>query len=386
MDVFTLDANFDPNDIIDNYETIAWTERYYTFGEFELTTYDVAGAIVKLPINSCISLSTTLQVMVVEEHLIETDEQGTDVLKVSGRSVDGMLDTRILVNWHTSPFPSYIPTPRQTPSSQTASAILYIINGSFLASVTYMSPGFGDAEQILTPVVAIADASVTGLGPTRARYLLEGTHEKHVREMLSEIDAGLKSDRVRTSGVAAGKVALLIYKGRDLRESAAISNYVTFSVDNGDFKRVSYLRSVKNYKNVAVFTGGLDPPTHAETGYRTLALPNTSPATIVAGFARRELHVKTVEIFRSDDYVGDPEVDAIKIAQDELKKVQRTLFITAEISDALKDQYNVSYALGDLITFRGAYGITASMQITEFTFIQDKNGERAYPTLTEEVL
>ena len=36
MDVYVLDSNFKKLDVVDAYESIIWTTRYYTSGDFEL--------------------------------------------------------------------------------------------------------------------------------------------------------------------------------------------------------------------------------------------------------------------------------------------------------------------------------------------------------------
>lgn len=385
MDVMSLNANFDLSEMIENYETFAWTERYYTFGEFELTTYLVEDTMALLPIDGYISHSETKQVMIVEEHSIEVNETGVDVLTVTGRSVDGFMDTRYILNGYYSEVAGASPNLRAVLDSYPEEAIRYMINGVYLGvGDDYMGSGFSDANNALTPVIAIESPEVVSVGANIDRYFKQAPLSKIIRELLAEIDGGLKSDRVYSSGITAGKVAMWIYKGRDLTEDPATPNYVTFSVDNGDFQNVKYLKSVKNLKNVGLFMSAFDPPTHTATGHRSIQLPSTMPATI-SGFTRREMYINTVEIFRSEDFVGDAHLAAVEMAKAELVKNQRTVFITAELSQALISRYNVDYALGDLVTFRGSYGITASMQITEFTRINDINGERAYPTLTEPI-
>lgn len=379
MDVFKLDANFDPDVVIENYESVAWTERYYTSGEFQLTTYAVEEAITLLPMNAKVSLSVSNQVMIVEEHLIETDDKGIDVLKITGRSVDGLLDTKWLLGGVNFTFPGEPPRVRIiTPAKTTELAVRDL----FSSASDFMVTGFSDSGQGVTNHINLfSSAEVVGLGPEVVRYVKPGTYEKFVREILSEIDASIRSDR--TYPASAGIIAVIIYKGRDLRENPAIEDYVIFSVDNGDFKKVSYLRSLKNYKNVAYYMAGPNPLEPGDSGYKSVSLPLTIPATI-SGFERRVLYVDTVPFYNEETGLGaDSEAGSLELALAELRKHQRTLFITAEISDALKDQYNVTYALGDLVTFKGKYGITTSMQITEFTRIQDVTGERAYPTLTE---
>lgn len=382
FDIFTLDANYDPADIIESYETISWTERYYTNGEFELVSYQVLETMTAMPLNTCISLSVTKQVMIVEEHLIETDEHGVDVIKVSGRSLDGLLDTRYARTWQTSPIAGSEPWYLGTAEIQTATAVDFFMDGSYLASHSGYPDGFTDANHPMTMLTVIASPEVVGIGPNVVRYIKRQPLDTLIRELLREIDGAIRSDRTET--VDAGKIGMVVYKGSDKSEAEGLTTAITFSVDNGDFKSVKYLRSLKNHKNTVWYDAGLDPPTHLNTGQKSLSLPDTSPSSF-GGFARREIYIDTIDFFRNEEFTGDPVVAAVEAAKKELKKYQRTQFITAEISDALRVQYNTAYSLGDTVTFRGKYNIILDMQITEFTWVQDKNGERAFPTLTEVV-
>ena len=46
--------------------------------------------------------------------------------------------------------------------------------------------------------------------------------------------------------------------------------------------------------------------------------------------------------------------------------------------------YGDNLTIGDLVTVKGAFGFQDKMRLTEFTRIEDKEGERSYPTLAKD--
>lgn len=390
MDVITLDSNFNPDEIVNEYETMAWTERYYESGEFELTTYNIEDTMALMPIDSCISLADAKQVMVVDSHLIETDADGKDVLKVSGPSIDEYFNTRWIMSRNVSITPGTPPV-EQVVGNGTIDAQIAVLMSNMVSTSSVLSgfvtPDYVDPNHTLNPFFRVTNEQPGFILPWR--YISATRLGDAIRAMLSDNDATIYSDRTTkhllnppfNDPISAGQILFVVYKRTDRREGSG-NTPVTFSTDAGDFKKVSYLRSVKNYRNVALFQYDITGNDFTSGAQATDINGTITPP--IGGLTRRELYVDTVDFIRDTTLTkASAQYKAKQRAITEMAKYQKTLFITAECSDSLSARYGQDYRLGDYITFRGDYGFISGMQITEFTRIQDTTGEHAYPTLTE---
>lgn len=96
MNLYILDTDFSAIDVIDNYESLIWTDRYLEPGDFEL--YLRIGT--KIP--SVIKTGRYLiqkdsdHIMIIEKIEVETDVDDGNKLIVSGRSAESLLDRRVL--------------------------------------------------------------------------------------------------------------------------------------------------------------------------------------------------------------------------------------------------------------------------------------------------
>jgi len=64
-----------------------------------------------------------------------------------------------------------------------------------------------------------------------------------------------------------------------------------------------------------------------------------------------------------------------------LKNANRQLLLDSAISANAPYSYGSDYNLGDLVTVMGEYDVMDTMRVNEYVRTQDKDGERAFPTL-----
>jgi hypothetical protein len=82
---------------------------------------------------------------------------------------------------------------------------------------------------------------------------------------------------------------------------------------------------------------------------------------------------------------GDDALDVdglTQLGKDELAKNRMFSALDGQLATMTAYRYEVDYYLGDLVELRDDDGTTSVMQVTEQIFIHDKEGERAYPTLS----
>ena len=113
MDLLILDKNFDTIGIIDTYESFNWTDRYNEAGDFEITmvldtvqhTKELLSIFVE---DNYVYLGMSEHLMIIEDLNITTDQEEGNKLVVSGRSLESILDRRIVWDQVVYPVNAYI--------------------------------------------------------------------------------------------------------------------------------------------------------------------------------------------------------------------------------------------------------------------------------------
>ncbi len=87
MELLTLNSEFQPVKLIDNYESLVWSERYYDSGDFELKSGDIAQAKAAMPLESYVSLRESSVPMVVESYKILKPLRASPLIEISRQVV-----------------------------------------------------------------------------------------------------------------------------------------------------------------------------------------------------------------------------------------------------------------------------------------------------------
>ena len=98
MDLVTLNENFQPSRLVENYSSLIWTERFNTVGDFQITTGDVKRFMNLLPEGTVVSLRESNVPMIVETHQIDRKKNQPQVLTIKGRSFESILSYRVAVS------------------------------------------------------------------------------------------------------------------------------------------------------------------------------------------------------------------------------------------------------------------------------------------------
>lgn len=358
MDVIKLDSNFDPDGLIEGYETMIWTERYGKLGEFEMHTSLVEATRLLLPLKSYISLRDTGIVMIVEDHLIEEDLKGIPRLKVSGRTMESALDRRFVVTGFgldSSDLPYFLDPlgPAQYPPEHAAWLI----------------------EQWDLPFTPSVDSSALSGDQESIRTVFNDYLDNIVNELLGQNDSAMRTNRLDDT-VPTGFLGLEFYKGLDKSVSGAPSNFVILSPQIDEFSKISYLFTTRKYKNV------VDYVLLESSGTNIVeSVDESGNYPTVTGLNRYDMYFDALDISKNVAWgpTGVPIANYLSLPK--LKEALKTTFVTSELISSSKYVYGTDYNLGDIITFRGDYGVSANLRIVEYIRIEDNKGERAFPTL-----
>ncbi len=97
MELITLGVNFQPVNLVENYKSVIWTERYASAGDFQITSNNVNELINQLPLESYIGLRESTVPMIVEAHKIEKRAREAPLVTIVGRSLETVLERRASV-------------------------------------------------------------------------------------------------------------------------------------------------------------------------------------------------------------------------------------------------------------------------------------------------
>lgn len=365
MDVFKFISAGDPTTLIEgrmiqNAKSIMWTERYREPGEFEIVGQLSSGLREFLPIGTLLSHSDTYEVMFVENHEIDEDENEDPIIKITGRSLDAFLDHRIT----------------GTNGIRAAGSLVkeYAVAAqvSWLQVVTVINDhinGNVNTSDNLTNVVTFTD--LTGTGTSEARSLKPELLSKTVLDLLNVDDLGIKVIRRNTFNSPHGSASQTVfYVHRGINKS----NTVIFSWKARDMDKLDYLWSDKKLKNSAMVIGR-----YVNTFVDTPGLVNYNRRTMIVNADDIDGNLTVVPTGATLTTI----VSKMQVRGRQALNSQNRITITrADISNISRYHYRQDFDIGDLITLDGNFGQIAVMRVIEYVEIQDENGETGHPTLS----
>ena len=98
MDIYVLNNNFDIVAIEDEYESLIWNERYNSPGDFELVIPYNAKSVAYISMDNYIWIESSNKLMIVEHQEPYTDVENGNSILFKGRSLESILDRRIIWN------------------------------------------------------------------------------------------------------------------------------------------------------------------------------------------------------------------------------------------------------------------------------------------------
>lgn len=96
MDLFVLNEDLEVESIVDAYNSLIWTDRYNTAGDFEIYTSISEDILSRIKQDYYLSRNDSEHVMIVEKILISSDAETGNMVTISGRSLESILDRRVV--------------------------------------------------------------------------------------------------------------------------------------------------------------------------------------------------------------------------------------------------------------------------------------------------
>ena len=358
MQLLVLDKNFKAIDTLDDYESLIWTDRYCGYGDFEIYTLANVSILNTVLVDYYIWSDESEHVMIVESREIETDSENGHHLRITGRSLESILDRRIV--W-----------------DQT------ILNGDIegqlkrLLEKNIINP---DNDQRKIPNFVFQWSKNPEIEEITIRRQFTGTTlYDAITDICSTLHLGYKitlNDQ--------DQFVFQLYSGTDRSYKQETLPYVIFSPNFENLLESNYLESKSSWKNVALVAGEGE-------GHERKKVTTGLPYMI--GLERRELFVDARDIQSTYSYENDDgeyvEEELPKAEYDEQLKQRGDSYLSdvKEIKtfDGEADpdgtfQYGKDYFIGDICQIENEYELQARVRVVEFVYSESLEGIKMYPT------
>lgn len=349
MEVLIMNEKFQQVCLIDAFESLIWTERYHGFGDFEIYTPANAELMKAVKQDYYAWLKDSDQVMIVEEVQISTEVETGGHLTISGRSLESILDRRII--W------------QQT-----------ILNGNLqngikkLITENVISPAIGDRKISGFIFQESKDPYVTGLS-IRAQYTGDNLYET-IETICKAYNLGFQITLNEQN-----QFVFMLYSGVDRSYDQSVNPYVIFSPKFENIINSNYLESKKTLKNVTLVAGEDE---------------GTTRRTRIVGAGkdldRRELYTdaRDLQSETQDGKLSDVEYNAHldQRGREKLSEYQITKSFEGQVESTQTFVYGKDFYKGDIVQIVNEYGIESKVRVIEIVRVQDTTGYETYPTFS----
>lgn len=390
MDLYTLNSNFLDKDIVDEYVSAIWTERYSEVGEVQLVVPPTEENIIKLKEGTFLALRGSKEVMLLETQSIEKG-----LMTVVGKTLPIFLNNR--ASWFKNPEYTGLSTGERVVDYTDATKkpgefiadVVYqtVINPTPFPNSTYdWTPANLDWDNDKIPFLTLG--AVDSSGEVKRLTAPIGPLYEVIANLAKQDDVGISLYLESADPDTGYVLKFTTYRGVDRTSTGDPDNLVRLTRDLDGISDIKEVNSVSKYKNVAyVYYKGRITPHYADP---SMPIPEGFDRRIMVVTPEGEPVGRKVDLSwgRGGTYtqyvVGALEEDAFREqnAKDALANNNYIHAIDGQTSPITDYRYGVDYGLGDTIELEGFTGNLTKAKITEYIRSEDATGEKGYPTIT----
>lgn len=353
MEVTILNTKLEMTAIVDTFESIIWTDRYADYGDFEIYTSVNSQFIDIFKMDYYIIMRESDHVMIIEDIKINSDEEVGDRLIITGRSLESILDRRII--W------------KQT-----------ILDGNIQNSIKKILD-----ENIITPTDTTRkidnfifefseDPEITKL-TVKAQFTGDSIFEA-IRALCDVNNIGF---RITLS--SDNKFVFQLYSGTDRSYDQEKNPYVIFSPNFENIINSNYLESKKSFRTVTLVAGEGEG-----SARKTMTVSIESGAG--QGLLRREMFTDARDISSTIDgrVLTSAEYNAqlTQRGNEYLAQNSITKSFEGQVETTHMFRYKEDFFMGDIIQIANEYQIESKSRVTEVVMSQNVSGYDVFPTFT----
>jgi hypothetical protein len=361
---------FLPEDVVEGFASMIWTERFSAFGDFEVLTPSTAANRALLAEDTWLGYSESDRIMRVRNIEDYVDDEGRSMLKVTGPSIEKpALSERpvrrppadgapLSGDWEITGYPGDVA--RTVFDTICRNNTLYPVDNipGLVPGNFYPADTIPETDEDITVAIKVGNVYDT------------------IKSIVDPFELGFRLIKHPTTGA----LYFNVYSGNNRTSSQSAVEPVVFSPELDNLSNPTQFSSNEDYRNVAYVFSSF--------GSAIVQIGDVTEA--IVGFDRRIMYVEVTE---EPEFTGT----AIEIAtqaqaylvqkgREALVAQRKLLAFDGEISQNGKYKYNRDYLLGDLVQLQNKDKITKFMRVTEQIFVEDAEGKRSYPTLSDVLL
>lgn len=348
MELLVLNTNYESIAVLDTYESLIWTDRYNSSGDFEMFFAMDESSLKYLKEDNYLWLKDSEHTMIIEDIRIDADTEDGNHLIVTGRSLESILERRII--WGQRVF-----------TGNLQNAIRTMLNECII------SPSIADRKISNFRFVASADPKITSLTIDN-QYTGDDLYTV-IKGLCEENNIGFKIVLADDNWFEFS-----LYAGVDRSYDQTENPYVVFSPNFENIINSNYFSSKAGYRNVTLVAGEGE-----ETSRKTTVVGSGS------GLNRREIFTDARDISSETEdgaTLSDTEYNA-QLKAKGLKTLADHPITTAfegEVEVTRLFKYGEDFFIGDIVQIANEYGNEGAAYISELVVSRSKTGLSIYPT------
>lgn len=347
MEVYILNENFEMVYLIDSYTSLIWTDRYYKAGDFELYLPTSSENLAKFTPDYYLWNKDSEHLMIIEDIKTNADVESGNNLTVTGRSLESILDRRIV--WNKT----------EINNTSLQDAFEKLIDENIIGTHNGSSvSGFVPERKINNfKFERSTDPAITTL-TLEAQYDGENLYDI-ITKVCEDKKIGFKITLNSNN-----QFVFKLYAGTDRSYSQSTNPYVVFSPNFENIINSEYTETKSTYKNVVLVVGQGDEPKKVAAG-----------ELVVSGLGRRETYLQESNLDSNNTDNQYKEKGTEELKNHKIEKV-----FEGEVETSKIFIYQTDYYIGDILELEDEYGRQSRTRVIEFIRNQDDSGFKAYPS------
>lgn len=384
MEVFILDALLRPIDVVDEYISCIWTERYADKGDFELITLSTSANRRRFVADTLISIRDSKRIMRVHKVEEKDDEDNGITLTVKGYDLSFMLQQRVSASkegvGHDGMLLAISYFDGLTPVELINEMVwrICISTSGWQISDGDTIPFLND--NVLTPATLYPASNIPEPAPGGILWEQKiASLYSAVTDVCKAYDLGFRLYKDPN----ASKLYFEAYNGIDRTSSQVIFPPVIFSSDMTNLQNTTEYQDNEGHYNVVIAVYEYKNPVEGDlpetlTVHEMVSDPDLDFSS--GGFDQKTKFISVTKLPEGVELVDAPAY-LIQLATEELNRSRPTDVYDGEIDPNGDFVYERDYFLGDIVEVQGNNGGGALMRVVEQIIKYDSSGKSSYPSL-----
>lgn len=347
MELLVLNPSFKAITILDIFESLIWTDRYYECGDFEIYVPFSEEMFLNLQPGNFIYTLDSDNSMIIEDRQIKVDKDEGSILIIKGHTLESILKRRIV--WDSIALNGNLQTKLEILLNQ--NVINPTISARKIPNITFSYS---------------TNPKITSL-TIDAQLNKENLYDA-IKKICDTKDVGF---RIKFNNTISGLVFEL-YSYEDRSYSQNTNSYVVFSRGFENLISSDYSENSSESKNITLIESKDQND-----------LPITMIVGTGTGIERREIYTDAKDLSWEIDGIPVSQPDyLLHMTQKGLETLSSKLIETSlecEIDITRMFKYREDFFIGDIVQIVSDYGVQGRVQITEIIYSHNLDGIEIHP-------